>query len=157
MSSKVVLEKRCPDTVISECRVCRRDASEKRGLAGLGQSPWGSVHQDPRINSCGAIAMVSSGHDLPYDSPSSGTTRSLIGCDQPAVRVGKGLHLACELTSCDLYCSAGGRNWPKAEKSPCRNISSGHCGAADAICFQPLTQSGPSGEPAFIDDQHGGR
>jgi len=60
--------------------VCRRDASEKRGLAGLRQSPWESVHQDPRINSCGAIAMVFQrtqlGQDLPYDSPSSGTTRS---------------------------------------------------------------------------------
>jgi hypothetical protein len=78
--------------------------------------------------------MVSSGQDLPYDNPSSGTTRSLIGCGQPAVRDGKGLHLACELTSCDLYCSAGGRNWPKAEKPPRRNISSGYWGAADAIC-----------------------
>src|SRR6516164_2725670 len=33
MSSKGVLEKRRPDTVILECRVRRRDASEKRGLA----------------------------------------------------------------------------------------------------------------------------
>src|SRR3984893_1238355 len=41
MSSKVGLEKRRPDTVISECRVHRREASEKRGLAGLRQSPWG--------------------------------------------------------------------------------------------------------------------
>src|SRR6266852_4002466 len=73
MSSKVVLEKRRPDTVISECRVRRRDASEKRGLAVSVKAFGESVHQDPRINSCGAIAMV---FQLRCDSPSSGTTRS---------------------------------------------------------------------------------
>src|SRR5258707_9638702 len=73
MSSKVVLEKRRPDTVISECRIRRRDASEKRGLAVSVKALGESVHQDPRINSCGAIAMV---FQLRCDSPSSGTTRS---------------------------------------------------------------------------------
>src|SRR5262249_2320414 len=34
MSSKVVLEKRCPDTVISECRVCRRDAMKDHSSLG---------------------------------------------------------------------------------------------------------------------------
>ena len=45
MSSKVALEKRRPGSVISKCRVRRRDASEKQGLAtakGLGES----VHRE---------------------------------------------------------------------------------------------------------------
>src|SRR5258706_15779343 len=48
----------CPDTVVSECRVRRRDASEKRGWQVSAKVLGESVHQDPRINSCGAIAMV---------------------------------------------------------------------------------------------------
>jgi len=46
MSSQVILEKRRPGTVISESRVRRRDASEKKRVAvaiALGES----VHQEP--------------------------------------------------------------------------------------------------------------
>src|SRR5229473_1902672 len=116
MSSKVALEKRRPDTVISECRVRRRDASEKRGLAGLRQSPWGECasgsadklvrrdrHGFPAARTFDAIVLPAERH------------APIIGCDQPAVRDCNGLHLAWGPTSCDLYCSAGGRNWPDSE------------------------------------------
>jgi hypothetical protein len=46
MSSKVVWEKRRPDTVISERRVRRRDESEKRGLA-VAKALGESMHQEP--------------------------------------------------------------------------------------------------------------
>jgi hypothetical protein len=135
MSSKVVLEKRRPDTVILECRVRRRDASEKRGLAGLRQSPWGE-----RASGTGGLTRAarsswfSSGQDLRCDSPSSGTTRSHHRCDQPAVRDGNGLHLAWGANSCDLYCSAGGRNWPVTSITAVQHHTrfwgnSGHAGA----------------------------
>src|SRR5258708_36386581 len=95
MSSKVVLEKRRPDTVISECRVRRRDASEKRGLAGLRQSPWGErasgwadklVRRDrhgfPPARTFHTMVLPAERH------------APIIGGDQPAGREGKGDHLA---------------------------------------------------------------
>src|SRR5258708_6620075 len=127
MSSKVVLEKRRPDTVISECRVRRRDASKKRGLAGLRQSPWGErasgsadklVRRDrhgfPAARTFDAIVLPEERH------------APIIGCDQPALRDGDGLHPAWGPTSCDLYCSAGGRNWPTSadlRDAPNRQLS----------------------------------
>src|SRR6266481_2057591 len=93
--------------------VRRRDASEKRGLAGLRQSPWGERasgsadklarrdrHGFPAARTFDAIVLPAERH------------APIIGCDQPAVRDGNGLHLAWGPTSCDLHCSAGGRNWP---------------------------------------------
>src|ERR1700730_16632063 len=116
MSSKVVLEKRRPDTVISECRVRRGDASEKTRIGGLRQSLWGERasgsadklvqryrHGFPAARTFDAIVLPAERH------------APIIGCDQPAVRDGNRLHLAWEPASCDLYCSAGARNWPMAE------------------------------------------
>src|SRR5215831_2981098 len=95
MSSKFVLEKRCPDTVISECRVCRRDASEKEGWQVSDQSPWGECasgsadklvrrdrHGFPAARTFHTIVLPAERH------------APIIGCDQPAVRDSKGLHLA---------------------------------------------------------------
>jgi hypothetical protein len=105
MSSKVVLEKRRPDTgSVAEMRA--KNEGWHVSAKALGES----VHQDPRINSRGAMSWFSSGQDLRCDSPSSGTTRSHHRL-RPAggsrwQRVASGLGP----TSCDLYCSAGGRN-----------------------------------------------
>ena len=61
-----------------------------------------SAHQESADKLVRAIAMV---FQRPGPAP-------IIGRDQPAVRDGNGLHLAWRPTSCDFYCSAGGRNWP---------------------------------------------
>ena len=94
MSSKVVLEKRRPDTVISECRVRRRDASEKRGLAGLAKVLWerasGSADRLVRLDRHGFPAART------FDAIVRPAERHapIVDCDQPAVRDGNGLHLA---------------------------------------------------------------
>jgi hypothetical protein len=119
MSSKVGLEKRRPDTVISECRVHRRDASENEGWEVSAKALGESVHQEPADKLVRAIAMV---FQRPGPAP-------IIGCDQPAVRDGNGLHLAWGPASCDLYCSAGGRNWPHRftrRSAPNRGRRTGH-------------------------------
>src|SRR5712664_2860504 len=79
--------------------VCRRDASEKRGLAGLRQSPWGECA------SGSADKLVRRDrHGFPAHTAWARTFHTIVlpaerhapitGCDQPAVRDGKGLHLA---------------------------------------------------------------
>jgi hypothetical protein len=103
MSSKVGLEKRRPDPVISECRVHRRDASEKRGLAGLHQSPWGERAsgiggQTRARDRHGFPAARTRPHHRPRPAGGSRWQRAAPG-------------LAANFL-CDFYCSAGSRNWP---------------------------------------------
>jgi hypothetical protein len=75
----------------------------KTRVGGSPPKPMGRARiRNRRTNSCARSPWFSSGQDPP---PSSAATSRRF-------EMATGLHLAWRPTSCDFYCSAGGRNWP---------------------------------------------
>ena len=111
MSSKIVLEKRRPDTVISECRSVAQMRAKNEGW----QSPKPLARACIKNRRIKLVRWFSGGQELRCDSPPSGTTRSHHRLRPAGGSAWQRFVWPRGPTSCDLYCSTSGGLWPFGE------------------------------------------